>query len=383
LKERIYQAPASLPNLSPALLGIKVPSIDSHINSLDDSPPASPRGGVNGAASSTDTYDGWLAYQRSTAADKSRVIRGRDLDTNYSYIDFNNESIKVQQLSQLLSQNTLPILEVPSAIGPLINVEIFTQNHLIRSNAVLEEETKSVLTKQLPSNISFDDLRTIVIKDIVIGIGRAFQLDNKMLTTNNNSSLNLHGSSNNNREESYWLVNSIFSSEKIELLFHFYNRAIYAWKIIHNETDWIQAIHLSNLPPANKLSIMYSIEKNSEMYILRMMKEFQESKHKKLQDRDKDHVSLRQLTDSLSGTGSATRNNNWKESLINSCSLTPKSPNNKRAITANGPPLINNKSILYPPPSEYQKMKERNEILNQRQELIAQQLEQKLLKTRW
>jgi hypothetical protein len=183
-------------------------------------------GGGNVATASfenIESYQSWLEAQRSGANQKIWLVKGGNLDYNYSSCDFKSTRGQSRAIVIGTEGAAAPaIKEIPRTIPGTLTLEIFTKNQLLKSGTVLED--RSCLLKKLPSDCTVEDVKNAVVKEIVAGIATTFQLDpTKVLTDENNFPINF---------------------DRIELLFQYFNPVISSWRAIASEVDWLHAKQL-------------------------------------------------------------------------------------------------------------------------------------------
>lgn len=202
VRVQVFNQPASLPFLTSAITG---------------------GGTVSDSFANIETYQSWLEAQRSGANQKIWLVKGGNLDYNYSSCDF--KSTRGQSRAVVIGTvgTAAPtIKEIPRTIPGTLTLEIFTKNQLLKSGTVLED--RSCLQKSLPSDCKVEDVKNAVVKEIVAGIATTFQLDpTKVLTDENHFPINF---------------------DRIELLFQYFNPVISSWRAIASEVDWLHAKQL-------------------------------------------------------------------------------------------------------------------------------------------
>lgn len=157
----------------------------------------------------------------------------------------------------------------------------------------------------------------------------------------------------------------------------------------------MQVNHKSQLHPherqleqleRGKISLMYALENHSEEYILRIMKHYHE-RRRRIAEEDKEHISLKLLTEALANmTGSFKvkgRSHNGDDKAESKLPRSSSAPSAAAPVPARSSPAVVHKSVLYPKPAEYMKIKKQNEQLSAKQDILAQRLEDQLLKTKW
>ena len=358
----------------------------------------------------TNSYDHWLDGQRSGLNRKIWLVKGGDVDYNYSSYQFKSDGGETREIVIGSGLNSAPIKVLPRAIPTNLTVDIYTQNQLLKSSTVLEG--RSFLLKQIPSDFTVEDVKSLVIKEIVAGIAMTFQLDpTKMLQSDKGD--------------------AVIDFNRIEFIFYYFNPVLSSWRAISGEVDWLHAkqqcmdyhekhkskkrilvssinIFICNIillfinysffqqktqqlhephdhqiqqVEEGRISLMYSLEKKSEEYILKIVKYYQERKKKLLED-GREHISLALLTDALANMTASFK---LKGKSHNSSPSPPRPARSKGAaeVQPRKSPAVIQKSILYPKPAEYLKIKKQNELLTAKQEILAQKFEEQLLKTRW
>jgi hypothetical protein len=180
-------------------------------------------GSVSDSFANIESYQSWLEAQRAGANQKIWLVKGGNLDYNYSSYDFKSTRGQGRTVVIAAEGTAAPtIKEIPRTIPGTLTLEIFTKNQLLKSGAVLEE--RSFLLKSLPSDCTVEDVKNAVVKDIIAGIATTFQLDpTKVLTDENNFPVNF---------------------DRIELLFQYFNPVISSWRAIVSEIDWLHAKQL-------------------------------------------------------------------------------------------------------------------------------------------
>jgi len=131
-----------------------------------------------------------------------------------------------------------------------------------------------------------------------------------------------------------------------------------------------------------KISLMYALQNHSEEYILRIMKHYHEHR-RKIAEEDKEHISLKLLTEALSNMTGSFKVKGRSHNVDDKAESKPPRSSSAPAAVPRTSPAVVNKSILYPKPAEYMKIKKQNEQRSAKQEVLAQRLEDQLLKTKW
>lgn len=345
----VYHAPASLPNFTPSLNNSKI------FNHLLEG--------------SMDSYELWLHYKNANLDEKSWHKRGNDTMYNYSAYDFKQTASPVKVLSTAEQLDAL--LEIPKPLPPTLSVEIYTMNQMIRSNSVLDNQ--HFISRQVSSDLTMDELKLMVIDDIIMGIEKAFNID-----------------SNGDRIS----APTKLDFNKIHLVFQYYNSSKVAWRNINNVADW-QHAKIQYSETMQPLKLMYSLEKNSEWILLKKIQEKHQLKKEAEKRKKTQHISLKSVADALEHSEklSSTRGSllsgkssrSTPASRMTSAS-TPllrsgrKSTNDETAkITSNM-----SRSLIYPLVNpELAKMQEQERNLAPKRDKFAFNLESKLLKTKW
>lgn len=352
----------------------------------------------------TAAYEKWLAEKRMRLDEQAWHAKGNNLEENYSSFVFDGSKQLTVGLAAGGSVATTAAMSV--ALPRNLPLEIHTFNQLLHSRSALDHGAHYSY-KVVPSSITLVALKIEIVQDIVRSIQHAFaggqQLQQAMAmslahapsgsdTDSFRSDLvadvvvgdgSSFDSLSVNTMQSFATDISIQAAQ-IDLLLQFYHPGLHAWRPLQQEQDWILAMHTFIFYVQDNqqtpLQLTYALEPKSEEQLLREIEQFYEQRRSALSQLH-EHISVQALTDALE--------HGRKQ---------PKVPGGTRTISSVGTHVstsvsqgagssqlfTSNSSILYPKPcAKLQELTRAGKEEQNKLEKHAQQLEQKILKTKW
>jgi hypothetical protein len=248
-----------------------------------------------------------------------------------------------------------------------MTVEIHSVNQILVSKTSSEHSQRYV-TRQLSAHCSLSDLKREISHDISQGMQQAFPLP----ASSSSAALLM------TQDREY--------AGLLELDLQYFHTSAEAWRPLLNEVDWMQAKHNcctaldhSNSSEMN-MKVLYNLSAKSEQLLLKRITLSYEARQKELQQ-ERSHFSVQQLTEALTRGG--TRHSCFHPDNI------PPVKTVATVVTANSTTkrkqlMTVHKSLLYPARSEGLDAMQRDREQSQpRLQALADNLEAKLLKTRW
>jgi len=319
-KPHVFNAPAMMPGLTPALVANKINNNLLPVNPSE--------------------YDQWLSTQRSGNAEKAWLVKGNTDGYNYSAYEFGGEkspSLSMstgagyddgsigslyshtgsqaippiqtasyaqqqhqQQLSYAQSQpnhassySTL-LTDLPAPLPPRILLEVHTVNQMIRTDKLCEDKH---IMRSVESHVSLAELKCLITEDIIQGIETAFRLYS------------------DNTPPSQRPGHMDYS--KVELHFQCFLPLAGSWRTIANETDWT-LVKQNCRNEENVIKLMYALEKNSEFLLLQEIQQSYQRQRDKLHMSVMPQISLHALTESMEQSLRLKKKYVYTDSLPNS-----------------------------------------------------------------
>lgn len=311
-------------------------------------------------------YDRWLEDRRNNTADEIWRKRGNDSSFNYSSanvkIDYNN-TMPV----------SLPANNLPKAIPNEIAVEIFTLNQIMKARSSVETANNSYF-KYIFSETKLSEFKSLIAYDIVDSLRTFFP------PLESSASVNLES------------IGSI-KEDQVDFHMYYYCFLLETWKPLIQESDWIIAKHQAN-DIENNLQIMYKLEARAEELLMQQIQKQYELRKAAL-EKENPHISIKAITDALEKGKSLKAKKkfdpyasmiSFNDSLSRSIYQSTMMPSAQSPVPASPTKTLINmeKSILYPKKSiKLEKLQDDNQLALLRFEAYANNLEQKLLKTKW
>ena len=197
-------------------------------------------GKVGDTKMNTEAYESWVSNQQSNVNSKVWLLKGKDLNHNYSSREFRGSSgggygQAAARDVRLIRSDNLPvdaIRDIPKTIPQTLTVEIFTKNQLLKSSTVMKD--RSFLLREISSDVNLRDIKRMVIDEIVDGVARTFKLDSAKV-----GGVKVLYEKGLEREGS-----SRLDIERMELVFQYFNPVIDSWRPLADEVDWMHAKQL-------------------------------------------------------------------------------------------------------------------------------------------
>lgn len=368
-KPRVYHAPALMPTLNPVLNNTS--SFIMNNQAGNNSRRLFPK------TEFSQQYEKWIQDRRSNTDEKIWKNKGNNTEFNYSVHSFNGSSTKLGESKKIGVQSTLP--SVPRPWLPEIGVEIYTTNQLMRTKTS-DEFDKQYVYKVISSESSLMDLRLNIAHDIVDGIKQAFP--------DLPSLLNLTSA------EEYHKIVPI-KLEKIEMSFQFYQPDVTAWRPLTSEAEWIECKNLMTYYGGN-IQVMYCLSAQSEQLLVNQIQRNYELQQAALAKR-KPPISIEDLTNALEAEARRKQKRSASvpkllsstgEQKVKTLRVPPATPNDNTELSRSGSRKVlsqaGHQSVFYPQTSTKLKlMQSQSQASMNRLEAFANNLEGRILKTKW
>lgn len=315
-------------------------------------------------------YGDWIETQKGNKTEEVWLKKGNNTDYNYSAYEFKSED---------KNKNTTvryPLQTVPKILPPVITVQMCTLSQMLRSHTALDE--RSFLFRRLPSETDFIVIREMIRREIIGVLLRAFEC----------------------RTPGEDILQATVDETQIEMSLQYFIPYSSCWRPLSTEQEWQQAKQISCSEEARSgergtevgtVSLMYTLEAASEQHLIQQMKETWRRRQQGYQAGP--HISVQSLTDALSAAANKKRHSHPSpierappsaEEQFRKANKEKRQAYAREAAAVNrSVPITVKQSILLPNQVNVTKAQRERQALQANQDILAANLEQKLLKTKF